>query len=115
MASPADYMKTEIDDDDDLKLTDQNISVEMPCEVVETVVDQNGRQLIMTPVQGLTKNDNTTILLQTGHHQHQHNTNHHQHHHPHHQDLEDNQLTYVYESVVPQELYAEPESPGPSR
>ncbi|KAL4131764.1 hypothetical protein QTP88_009031 [Uroleucon formosanum] len=113
MASPADYMKADDDDDDDLKLTDQ-IPVEMPCEIVETtVVDQNGRQIIMTPVQGLTKNENTTMLLQAGHHQH-HN-HHHQHHHPHHQELDDGQLTYVYESVVPQELYAQPESPGPSR
>lgn len=113
MASPADYMKTlktENDEDDDLKLNEQ-IPVEMPCEIVETVVDQNGRQIIMTPVQGLTKNDNTTMLLQ-GHHQHQH---HNQHQHHHHQDMDDGQLTYVYESVVPQELYAQPESPGPSR
>lgn len=99
MASPADYMKTD-EDDDDVSLVEQ-IPVEMPCEIVETtVVDQNGRQIIMA--QGM-KNENT-MLLQTGHH-----------HHHHHQDLEDGQLTYVYESVVPQELYAEPESPGPSR
>ncbi|CAH1738602.1 transcriptional repressor protein YY1-like isoform X1 [Aphis gossypii] len=113
MASPADYMKTlktEVDEDDELKLNEQ-IPVEMPCEIVETVVDQNGRQIIMTPVQGLTKNENTTMLLQ-GHHQHQH---HNQHQHHHHQDMDDGQLTYVYESVVPQELYAQPESPGPSR
>ncbi|XP_025409722.1 transcriptional repressor protein YY1-like isoform X3 [Sipha flava] len=101
MASPADYMKTE-DDEDNVKLV-EHIPVEMPCEIVETtVVDQNGRQIIMAPVQGLTKNDNNTMMLQaTAHH--------------HHQDIEDGPLTYVYESVVPQELYAEPESPGPSR
>lgn len=64
---------------------------------------------MMAPVQGLVKNDNGTMMLHTSHHHHQHD----QHHH--HQDLEDGQLTYVYESVVPQELYAEPESPGPSR
>lgn len=106
MASPADYMK----DDDDDELTVEQIPVEMPCEIVETtVVDQNGRQIIMAPAQGLSKNDNA-MLLQAGHQHHQL----HQHHH--HQDLEDGQLTYVYESVVPQELYAEPESPaGPSR
>lgn len=101
MASPADYMKTlkREEDDDDTNILEQ-IPVEMPCEIVETtVVDQNGRQIIMA--QGI-KNENA-MLLQTGHHHH------------HHQDLEDGQLTYVYESVVPQELYAEPESPGPSR
>lgn len=111
MASPADYMK---DEDDDDSLVDQ-IPVEMPCEIVETtVVDQNGRHVIMTPVQGLSKNDNTMLLQQAGHHQHQ--IHHQQQQHQQHQDLEDGQLTYVYESVVPQELYAEPESPaGPSR
>jgi len=108
MASPADYMKTD-EDEDDAKLVDRTISVDMPCEIVETtVVDQNGRQIMMTPVQGLVKNDNGTMMVHTAHHHH-----HHDHHH--HQDLEDGQLTYVYESVVPQELYAEPESPGPSR
>lgn len=105
MASPADYIKTDEDDDDDAKFT-EHITVEMPCEIVETtVVNQNGRQLIMAPIQGL-KTDNQAMVLQTGHHHH---------HHHHHQELEDGQLTYVYESVVPQELYAEPESPGPSR
>lgn len=102
MASPADYIKPE-NGDDNVKLVEHNIPVEMPCEIIETtVVDQNGRQLIMAPVQGLSKNDHNTMMLQaTGHH--------------HHQDMEDGPLTYVYESVVPQELYAEPESPGPSR
>lgn len=105
MASPADYIKTDEDDDDRVTLV-EHIPVEMPCEIVETtVVDhhQLGRQVIMAPAQGLVKNDNT-MLLQTGHLGHHH-----------HQDLEDGQLTYVYDSVVPQELYAEPESPGPSR
>lgn len=105
MASPADYMKSEVDDDN-AKLV-EHVPVEMPCEIVETtVVDQNGRQVLMAPIHGLAKNDNNAMMMQaTGHH----------HHHHHHQDLEDGQLTYVYESVVPQELYAEPESPGPSR
>ncbi|VVC43084.1 Zinc finger C2H2-type [Cinara cedri] len=104
MASPADYIKTD-EDDDDLKLSDQ-IALDMPCEIVETtVVDQNGRQLIMAPIQGL-KTENHTMVVQASHHSNHNN---------HHQELEDGQLTYVYESVVPQELYAEPESPGPSR
>ncbi|XP_050443829.1 transcriptional repressor protein YY1-like isoform X2 [Adelges cooleyi] len=102
MASPADYMKPDLDA---VKL--EHIPVEMPCEIVETtVVDQNGRHLIMAPVQGggLVKNENAMLLQATtigGGGQHQ--------------DHEDGQLTYVYESVIPQELYAEPESPGPSR
>lgn len=115
MASPADYnMKTEVDDDD-VNLSEQIIPVEMPCEIVETtVVDQNGRQIVMAPVQGMTKTETGTMLLQqTADH---HHNNHQLGHHLSHQDLEDGQLTYVYESVVPQELYAEPpESPGPSR
>lgn len=111
MASPADYMKSE-DDDSDARLS-EHIPVEMPCEIVETsAVDQNGRQVLMAPVHGLVKNENNAMLqMHAGHHNHHH----HQHHHHNHQDMEDGQLTYVYESVVPQELYAEPESPGPSR
>lgn len=105
MASPADYIKTDEEDDDDVQLV-EHIPLDMPCEIVETtVVDQSGRHIMMAPVQGLTKNDNGAMQIPSSHIYNQH----------HHQDLEDGPLTYVYESVVPQELYAEPESPGPSR
>lgn len=100
MASPADYMKP-APVPDCVKF--EQIAVELPCEVVETsVVDQNGRHIVMAPVQTLVKNENAMMLQAatvSGTHQ----------------DLEDGQLTYVYESVVPQELYTEPQSPGPSR
>lgn len=122
MASPADYMLNSEDDECD---SDQHIiPVDMPCEIVETsAVDQNGRPVLMTPVhRALVKSENNSAMLQMhpGHHHHHHHNHHHQqqqqhHHNNHHQDMEDGQLTYVYESVVPQELYAEPESPGPSR
>lgn len=137
MASPADYMKTDDDDDDvaavnsGAKLEEHVPVVEMPCEIVETTAgtaaaaDQGVRQILMAPVHGIVKNDGGMLQLHAGHnnlqqqqqqnHHHHHHHHHNNHHHLHHQDLEDGQLTYVYESVVPQELYAEPESPGPSR
>lgn len=107
MASPADYIKTDEEDDEDVQLV-EHIPLDMPCEIVETtVVDQSGRHIMMAPVQGLVKSESCAMQLPAASHLYN------QHHH--HQDLEDGPLTYVYESVVPQELYAEPESPGPSR
>lgn len=133
-------MKTDDDDDDvaavnsGVKLEEHVPVVEMPCEIVETTAaaaaDQSVRQILMAPVHGLVKNDggnggmlqqlhaghnNVQQQQQQNHHHHHHHHHHNNHHHLHHQDLEDGPLTYVYESVVPQELYAEPESPGPSR
>lgn len=100
MASPVDYILKTTTDSGNV----EQIAVELPCEVIETtVVDETGRHILMRPVQALVKNENAMLLqgstIVGGQHP----------------DLEDGQLTYVYESVVPQELYTEPQSPGPSR